>query len=443
MQVPHAWFLPLAAAFIGTVAAVAPPAAATEEAALQAKPDVEAIVARDYPHLETLYEDIHQHPELGFQEVRTAKKLATELRNLGFDVTEGVGKTGVVGLFRNGAGPTILVRTELDALPMAESTGLPYASNAFALYHGEKTPVAHSCGHDIHMATWVGAATALVALKARWHGTLMFIAQPSEEDDAGASAMLADGLFTRFAKPDFALALHTGPFGYGMVGYRQGPTMSAEDTLQIDFTGRGGHGSSPHTTIDPVLIASRFVVDVQSVISREKDPAKFGVVTFGAIHGGTAGNIIPDRVSLRGTVRSYDSDVRGKLLEGVKRVAGAAAAMAGAPPPTVSISHDANPVENSPKVTEAVGAVFRSAFGPRAFTIDPVPASEDFSKYTEAGVPSLYFFIGVYKPQEFFAALKAGAELPSNHSPLFAPVPEPTIKTGATAMTLAVLDLMN
>lgn len=431
---------PLAAMLL--MAASAPPAAAGEQGALQAKPEVDRILAGAYPRLDALYKDIHQHPELGFQEVRTARKLAAELRGLGFEVTEGVGKTGVVGFFRNGEGPTIMVRTELDALPMAEKTGLPYASTAVAAYQGENTPVAHSCGHDIHMASWVGAATALVALKDRWRGTLMFVAQPSEENDSGADAMLADGLFTRFGKPDYALALHTGPFAYGMVGYRPGPIMSAEDTLRIDFAGRGGHGSSPSTTIDPVLIASRFVVEVQAVVSREKDPKQFGVVTIGAIHGGTAGNIIPDEVTLRGTVRSYDAGVRAKLLGGVERVASAASAMSGAPAPKVTITHDANPVVNTPAVTEAVGQVFKAAFGPRAFVIDPVPASEDFSKYTEAGVPSMYFFIGALEPQAFFAALKSGQELPSNHSPLFAPVPEPTIKTGATAMTLAVMDLM-
>jgi amidohydrolase len=292
-----------------------------------------------------------------------------------------------------------------------------------------ETVVAHSCGHDIHMSVWVATATALVQLKDRWHGTLMFIAQPAEETDSGAAAMLDDGLFTRFGRPDHALALHTGPFGYGMVGYRAGPIMSAEDTFEIEFKGRGGHGSSPHTTIDPVLIASRFVVDIQALVSREKNPADFGVVSVGAIQGGSAANIIPDSVRLRGTVRSYDPGVEGKLTEGIRRVASAEAALAAAPEPDVAITHDADALVNDAVATERAATVFKAAFGRNAFEMSPVPASEDFTRYGAAGVPLTYFFIGVYEPQQFFDAMKSGRSLPSNHSPLFAPVPKPTIQT--------------
>ena len=427
----------LVAAGLGAASALAAPPDATA-----AKPQIEAIIEAHYDHTDALYRDIHAHPELGFREVRTAARLAAEMRSLGFEVTERVGRTGVVAMLSNGPGPTILVRTELDALPMAEKTGLPYASTATAEWNGTETPVAHSCGHGVHMAVWVATATALAQLRERWHGTLMFVAQPAEETGSGAAAMLDDGLFTRFGKPDHAVALHTGPFGYGMVGYRAGPVMSAEDTFEIRFDGRGGHGSSPHTTIDPVLIASRFVVDVQSLVSREKDPSAFGVVTVGAIEGGSAANIIPDAVQLRGTIRSYDSGVGAKLTQGVRRVASAEAALAGAPDPQVTITHDTDALVNDAAAMDRAAAVFKAAFGPNAIEIPPVPASEDFTRYGAAGVPLTYFFIGVYEPMQFFAAMKSGQPLPSNHSPLFAPVPKPTIQTGALAMSLLVLDLL-
>jgi hippurate hydrolase len=267
-----------------------------------------------YPHLETIYRDIHSHPELGFEEVRTAALLAAEMRTLGFQVTEKVGKTGVVAIYRNGAGPTVMVRTELDALPMEEKSGLPYASKAKALFNGRDTYVAHSCGHDIHMASWIGSARALVAMKDKWQGTLMFVAQPAEELVSGAKSMLADGLFTRFPKPDFAFALHTSPAPYGTIAYNVGAVTSNSDGLEITFKGRGGHGSAPDKTIDPIAIAAHFITDVQTVISREKDPMQFGVVTIGAVQAGTVGNIIPDAATLRGTIRSYDPAVRDKLL---------------------------------------------------------------------------------------------------------------------------------
>ncbi|MCB1691680.1 MAG: amidohydrolase [Pseudomonadales bacterium] len=414
-----------------------------------ASPDVNALKASlqqvidaHYGHVEEIYHDIHQHPELAFNEVRTASVLASEMRSLGFEVTEHIGKTGVVAMLRNGEGPLILVRTELDALPMPEKTGLPYASRQMREWRGVQTPVAHSCGHDIHMSVWIEAATALVATRDRWRGTLMFVAQPAEENDSGAEAMMKDGLYARFGKPDHAVALHTGPFGYGMVGYRAGAVMSAEDTLEIVFKGHGGHGSSPHSTIDPVLIASRFVVDVQSLVSREKDPSAFGVVTVGAIHGGSAGNIIPDEVTLRGTIRSYAPEVGEKLTAGVRRIATAEAALSAAPDPMISITHDTDALVNDPASMARAAAVLQAAFGRNAFEMSPVPASEDFTRYAEGGVPLTYFFIGVYEPARFIAAMKSGESLPSNHSPLFAPVPKPTIETGALAMSLVVLDFL-
>ncbi|WOH48946.1 amidohydrolase [Bradyrhizobium sp. sBnM-33] len=400
---------------------------------------IEASLASDYPKLDALYKEIHAHPELAFQEVKTAARLAAEMRALGFEVTEKVGKTGLVAIYRNGDGPTIMVRTELDALPM-EKTGLDYASRDKANWNGREVFVAHSCGHDIHMASWVGTAKTLLGLKEHWRGTLMFIAQPAEEIVAGAKAMLADGLFTRFAKPDIALALHAGPFSHGTGFYRTGVGSSAADGLDITFHGRGGHGSAPHTTVDPVAIAARFIVDVQTVISREKDPTEFGVVTIGAIHGGTAPNIIPDSVRLSGTIRSYKPEVRAKLHAGIERTAKAAAAMSDAPAPDIKIVEGTKPVMNDPDVVAATADVLKAAFGDKFKISPPGTASEDFSEFAGAGVPSMMFNIGVYDQERIVAARNGtGPPMPSNHSPLFAPVPRPTIETGVTAMTLAVL----
>jgi hippurate hydrolase len=403
------------------------------------KSAIERSVESDYPKLDALYKDIHAHPEIAFQEVKTAAKLAAEMRALGFEVTEGVGKTGLVAIYKNGDGPTIMVRTELDALPMEEKTGLPYASHDKAIWNGRETFVAHSCGHDIHMASWVGTAKTLLGLKDQWHGTLMFIAQPAEEEVSGAKAMLADGLFTRFAKPDVAFGLHDGPGAFGTIAYRAGIGSSISDGLGITFHGRGGHGAAPQTTIDPVVIAARFIIDVQSVISREKDPTEFGVLSIGAIHGGTAGNIIPDTVFLAGTIRSFKPEVRAKMWAGIERTAKQAAAMSDAPPPDIKITEGTKAVMNDPDVVAAATKVMKAAFGDKLRPSPPITASEDFSEFVDAGVPSMFFNIGVYEPERVAAARNGGPPLPGNHSPLFAPVPKPTIETGIEAMTLAVL----
>jgi amidohydrolase len=404
------------------------------------KAAIEKSVEADYPKLDALYKDIHAHPEIAFQEVKTAAKLAEEMRALGFEVTEKVGKTGLVAIYKNGDGPTIMVRTELDALPMEEKTGLAYASHDKTTWNGRETFVAHSCGHDIHMASWVGTAKTLVGLKDQWQGTLMFIAQPAEEIGWGARAMLAAGLFTRFKKPDFGFALHDGPFPYGYISYRTGIGSSNSDSLEITFHGRGGHGAAPQRTIDPVMMAARFVVDVQSVISREKDPTEFGVVSIGAIQGGTAENIIPDDVLLRGTIRTFKPEVRAKMLAGIERTAKAAAAMSDAPAPDIKLTEGAKAVMNDPEVVATAEKVLKVAFGDKFRTSPPGTPSEDFSEFINAGVPSMFFNIGVYEPERFVAASNGtGPELPGNHSPLFAPVPKPTIETGVTAMTLAVL----
>jgi hippurate hydrolase len=420
------------------IATVVPVHAEIDVARLSAA--IDASLATDYPKLDALYKDIHAHPELAFEEVKTAAKLAAEMRALGFEVTEKVGKTGLVAIYSNGDGPTIMVRTELDALPMEEKTGLAYASRDKATWSGRETFVAHSCGHDIHMASWVGTAKTLVGLKDQWRGTLMFIAQPAEEIVSGAKAMLADGLFTRFKKPDFAFALHAGPFAHGHLSYRVGIGSSAADGLFIKFHGRGGHGASPHRSIDPVMMAARFVVDVQSVISREKDPTEFGVISVGAIHGGTAANIIPDDAVVLGTIRSFKPEVRAKMLAGIERTAKAVAAMSDAPAPEIRISEGTKAVMNDPAVVATAEKVLKAAFGDKLRPSPPGTASEDFSEYVNAGVPSMFFNIGIYDMERIVAARDGtGPQVPANHSPLFAPVPKPTIETGVKAMTLAVL----
>jgi hippurate hydrolase len=432
----------LAAAILALAALPALPALAQLPAPL--KNEVATRLNGMYPWLDTVYKDLHAHPEIAFQEVRTAGKLAAEMRRLGFQVTEKVGKTGVVAVFKNGAGPTVLVRTELDGLPMEEKTGLPYASRAKAISDGRESFVTHSCGHDLHMASWLGAARTLVELKGQWKGTLVFIGQPAEETVSGAKAMLDDGLFTRFPKPDYAFALHSWPLAHGTVGYNSGAVSSNSDAIEIVFKGRGGHGSAPDKSVDPITIAARFVVDVQTVVSREKDPKEFGVVTIGAIQGGTVGNIIPDSVQVRGTIRSYSPAVRAKLLDGVRRVALASAAMAGAPAPDVQLISGGAAIVNSEALVAKTEAVFRDAFGEaRAQRMPAMSASEDFSQFVNQGVPSMFFFTGVYDPKTIEEASREGGKpVAFNHSPFYAPVPEPSIKTAAQAMSLAVLNVL-
>ena len=422
--------------------ALAPAAALTADLA-GTRAAIDRSLNAQYPRIEALYEDIHSHPELGFQEGRTAAKLAGEMRAVGYDVTEGVGKTGIVALYRNGAGPTVMVRTELDALPVEEKTGLPYASRAHQMLRGADTPVMHACGHDIHMSVWVAVAKTMVELKDQWSGTLMFVGQPAEEGGGGAKAMVADGLFTRFPKPDYGFALHVGPGPFGTVSYRPGVINSTSDGLSITFIGKGGHGSRPHVTIDPVMMAAHFIVDVQSVISREKDAARFGVITIGSVQAGNAGNVIPDTALLRGTIRSYDNDTRLKMIDGIERTAKAVAIMAGAPPPEIKVTEGAKSVVNDAELAARGGAVLKAAFGEKARLLsEPNSASEDYSEFIKAGVPSFYFGLGGLDPKDLAAAQAANTPVPGNHSPLFAPVPEPTIRTGAEAMSLVLLDVL-
>lgn len=404
-------------------------------------------VTRRLPALLELYKDLHQNPELGFQEQRTAARLAGEMRQLGFTVTEGVGKTGIVASFDNGRGPTIMVRTELDALPLEEKTGLPYSSKSKQSQPGgEATPVMHACGHDIHMAAWLGTAQVLIAMKDQWRGKLLFIGQPAEESLGGAKAMLADGLFTRFPRPDVGFALHVSPAAAGLVSIKPGVNTSASDSVEILFRGRGGHGSMPSATIDPIVIASRFVTDVQSIVSREKDAAEFGVVTVGAFHAGTVANIIPDSAVLKLTLRSYSPRVREQLLDGVRRTAMASAMIANAPEPQVQRMGGTAAVISDEALANKVAKAFQKTFGSE-FTFtpangSPVSASEDYSEFIAAGVPSLFFGIGASDPAVVAAAQSGGPAVPVNHSPYFAPLPEPTIRAAVRAMTAAVLDTL-
>jgi len=404
---------------------------------------IDALLDRDYPHLDALYKDIHRHPELAFQENRTAALLAAEMRKLGFTVTEHVGKTGIVAVYRNGPGPTVLVRTELDALPMEEKTGLSYASHAQQLLDGKPSFVAHSCGHDSHMAWWLGTADALLALRDQWHGTLVFIGQPAEEIVSGAKAMLADGLFTRFPKPDFAFAAHVGPAAAGTVSIKDGAVSSASDSIDIVFHGRGAHGSMPDKSIDPVVMGANFVTAVQDVISRQKDPQAFGVVTVGSFQAGTVENIIPDQAELKLTLRSFSPAVRTGLIEGVGRTAQAVAAMAGAPPPDVTHLHGTASVHNDSRLAASANALLTAELGDRVTFVPATEpgftASEDFSEFIDAGVPSLFFGIGGDDPALLADYKAQGKPVPVNHSPYFAPLPEPSIRTGVTVLTLAVL----
>jgi len=395
-----------------------------------------------YPQVQTLYMDLHQHPELSLHEVNTAAKLAARLRELGYDVTEKVGGTGVVGVLRNGAGPTVMLRTELDALPVEEKTGLPYASTVHTKDDaGHDVSVMHACGHDVHMAAWVGTATVMAQTKKDWHGTLILVAQPAEERGMGAKNMVADGLFTRFPKPDVGVALHTGnTLPAGKVGFTPEYAASNADSVNITIYGKGGHGASPETTVDPIVIAARVILSLQTIVSREIKPGQAAVITVGYIQGGTKNNIIPDEAHLGLTVRSYTPEVRNHLLSAIERVTKAEAEAAGAPkPPLVQVVESADALYNDPKLAKRMTQVLIQALGADNVVKEPpIMASEDYSVFVEAGVPSFYFWLGVADPVKFKEAQASGNQLPSNHSPFFAPDMEPSLKTAVKA-ELAVL----
>ena len=404
--------------------------------------EVEAV----YPQAEALYRDLHQHPELSNHEQQTAARLAAGLRRFGYEVTTGVGGTGVVGVLRNGPGPTVMLRTELDGLPVTENTGLPYASAARTKDDsGTDVGVMHACGHDVHMAAWMGTARIMAGSRSRWRGTLLLIGQPAEELITGAKAMLADGLFTRFPRPDYALAVHDdGRLPAGLVGYHAGPILTYADSVTITIFGRGGHGARPESTIDPVVIAARVVLTLQTIVSRENSPFDPAVVTIGSIHGGTKNNIIPDEVQLQLTVRSFTEPVRQRLLAAIDRITKAEAAAAAAPrEPLIERGPGAYALVNDPALTERVAAALVRDVGPDLVKdTPPEMASEDFAEFQRAGVPTLMLRVGAVEKTRYDAATKAGTPLPSLHSSLFAPDREPTIKSAIAAEVVALRALM-
>jgi amidohydrolase len=433
-------------------AALVPPAAAEDPArpggaALKRKPEVSKAVAAEFDSLLALYKHLHANPELSLREVKTAARLARELKEVGFEVTEKVGGTGIVGVLRNGKGPTVMVRTDMDALPVIEQTGLEYASKVRTRDKNDReVGVMHACGHDLHMVVWTGVARVLAKLKDRWQGTLVFIGQPAEEIGAGARRMLAAGLYRDFPRPDYALALHCDATRvHGTVGYTEGLALANVDSVDITVRGRGGHGAAPHTTIDPVVIAARIVLDLQTLVSRENNPTDPAVVTVGSIHGGTKHNIIPDEVKLQLTVRSTKDGVRKHLLEGIQRISSAAAQAAGAPPPVVHVEEDefTPALYNDPALMRKTMALFKEVLGPeKVAERPPVLGGEDFSRYSQGGVPVCLYWLGTVSPERVAAAAKEGKPLPSLHSDRFYPIPEPTIETGVLTMSLAVLNLV-
>jgi hippurate hydrolase len=399
-----------------------------------------------YPELDALYRDLHQTPELSHHEEKTAAKMAERLRALGFDVTPKVGGHGVVGVLRNGKGPTVMLRTDLDGLPVEEKTGLPYASKATATTEaGQTVPVMHACGHDIHMTAWVGTATLLAREKSRWRGTLVLVGQPAEETGSGARGMLKDGLLTRFPKPDFALALHDTPaLPAGKVGYVPGYALASVDSVDLTLYGKGGHGAYPHTTVDPIVLAARTVLSLQTIVSREKDPLEPAVVTVGAIHGGTKHNIIPDEVKLQLTVRSYKPEVRKKLLAAIERIAKAEALAAGAPKePTLSLTEGTPSTYNDPALTKRLAEALSRVLGAdNVLETPPTMGGEDFSEYGRAGIPASILWVGAIDPKRHQETLARGEPLPSLHSGSFAPDRERTLRTAVTTLTTAALEVL-
>jgi len=398
--------------------------------------------------LEALYKHLHANPELSYREKETAARLAAEVKAAGYDVTPGVGGHGFVAVMKNGNGPTVLVRTDLDGLPVIEKTGLPYASKVKTTSdQGAEVGVMHACGHDIHMSSFVGAARVLSKLKDRWKGTLVLIGQPAEERGGGALAMLKDGLFTRFPRPDYCLALHTDAgLEAGKVGYREGFAMANVDTVDLTIRGVGGHGAYPHTTKDPVVIAAQVIMALQTIVSREVRPIDSAVVTVGSIHGGSKHNIISDQVDLQLTVRSYSEQTREQILTSIRRIATGIARAAGVPPdrePVMKlVEEDFTPATyNTPDLVKRLAPVWKKILGDaNVVERDPEMGGEDFSRYgrEEPRIPIFLFRVGTVDP----AKIKMSAPLPSLHSAVYAPVPHPTIATGVKAMTAAVLELM-
>ncbi len=408
-------------------------------------------IAAEMPSLMTLYRDLHAHPELSLQEKATAAKLAALVKPLGFAVTEGVGGTGVVAVMKNGAGPVLLIRADMDGLPVAEKTGLPFASTVHATTReGVESAVMHACGHDTHMAAWIGTARALAAMKDQWSGTLVMILQPAEEIGAGARAMIADGLFTRFPKPTNAIAFHdSASLEAGRIGYTPGYALANVDSVDLTVRGVGGHGAYPQTTKDPIVLASRIVTTLQTLVSREQEPQDPAVVTVGSFIGGATHNVVPTEAKLLITVRSYSDATRQHLLDGIARIAKGEAIAAGVPEnrmPIMAIRKDYTAATyNTPEFADEIGALLRSHFGDaRVEKVQASMGGEDFGQYylADKSIRSMIFWVGGVSPAKM-AAAKAGKEtLPSLHSAYWAPDAEAVVGTGARALTVAALDIL-
>jgi amidohydrolase len=405
--------------------------------------EVEAV----YPAAHAFYIDLHQSPELSSHETRTAAKLAARLRDLGYTVTEGVGGTGVVAILKNGAGPTVMLRTELDALPVEEKTGLSYGSKVHAQDDsGHEVPVMHACGHDLHMAALVATADIMAHSKESWHGTLMLIGQPAEETITGAKKMIDDGLFTRFPKPAVGVAFHVGnDLPAGQVGITPGIYNTNADSLRITIYGKGGHGAAPQTTIDPIVIAARTILALQTIVSREVKPGEMAVVTVGYIRAGTKNNIIPDQAELGLTVRTYKTDVRKQVLAAITRIARAEAVAGGAKQETLIEHYEStDSVYNDPSLAERLRAPLEAALGKHnVVATEPIAPSEDYAFFIEQGVPSLYMSLGGADPQKYAESKNTGIMLPSNHSPYFAPDVDPALHTGIEAEVAVLRNLLN
>ncbi|MEZ5041187.1 MAG: amidohydrolase [Saprospiraceae bacterium] len=404
------------------------------------------LIKADIPYLLAFYKNIHQHPEISLEEKETSKTLAKELRGLGFEVTENFGGYGVVGIFKNGEGPMVLYRTDMDALPMAEKTDLAYASKQVIDYNGQQTGTMHSCGHDMHMTTWLGTARTLVKMKDQWKGTLMLIGQPAEEIGAGAKLMLDAGLYQKFGVPDYGMGLHSSPtIPAGQVGFGKGFVMANTESIDIKVFGIGAHGASPHMSIDPVVIASMMVMELQTIVSRNLKPIEAAVVTVGAIQGGIKHNIIPDEVTLKLTVRTYTQEVRKMIHKRIKEIARGVAIAAGLSDdkmPEVIIPDDYTPANyNTPALVDKMWSSASKAIGQEnVVEAEPQMVGEDFARYgqTEDNVPTVLFWLGTVPEQRI-----ASGDLPGLHSPFYYPAPEQSIETGVTVASQVLLDIFN
>ena len=418
---------------------------------------VSGFVDQQLPSLVATYKGLHTAPELSHHEEKTSAFLASELRKAGYTVTEHVGRYpdgsqawGIVGILKNGTGPTLLIRADMDALPVTEDTGLPYASKVRSTNPaGQDVGVMHACGHDIHVTTLIGVARAMAALKSQWHGTLMLIGQPSEETIDGAKAMMADHLYERFGKPDVAIALHDSPFPAGLVAVVSGPALASSTSIDVVMRGIGSHGSAPEQGKDPVVMAGEFITQLQTVVSRSVPPQQPAVVTVGQIHGGTKRNIIPDEVKMELTTRAYSEEVRQTIIEGVKRTAKGVAIAAGVPddrmPVVTVLENESTPATiNDPALSARLEKLFTAKLGAdHVIEVKPIMGSEDFGIFGNGGkIPYVIFWLGADDPQQFAEHKKQGIPMPALHSAHFAPVPEPALRTGVTAMTDAALELL-